>query len=439
MTDCRPLVSSFRALLQVLVLTVLAALPGFAQEVEVLQLSMGDAQVVETDFDLSDIIIGSDAVASVALLSARSLAVTPLGAGTTRVLLQDKEGNLRRTLSVVVSEDFAQLQTIIEELSPSASVRVRNVNGRALLSGSVRDEAEAAQILEVAKAYSQGDVINALKVSDPRQVMLKVNILELSRSGGKELGINTFRNPKGMEGANGTPFGVISKTLDVAGGNVDFLLQALESKGMARRLANPTLVSINGSTASFVVGGEVPVVSSDGEGGTTTAYREYGVKLAFTPQILPDRSIRLNILPEVSEVDWTRRVNENPAFVSRKVETTVELGSGTSFAIAGLLQKDSVRSARQFPWMGDVPILGALFRSTAYQKNQTELVVIVTPFLVNDASAENIEGDPTVKAQDPSDVNTFLMGAVADEGEMKRRFKSGFGVSGPFGHVLPQR
>lgn len=412
-----------------------------AQAVELLRISMGDARVIETDFDLADVIVGTDTIATVALLSSRSLVITPVGPGTTRVFLRDANGAQRRTLSIIVTETFSQLQTIIDDVVPGRTVRVRNVNGRALVEGYVRDDAEAAQVLEIASSYSNGEVINALKVSDPRQVMLKVNILELSRNGGKELGINLFRNPEGMTGITGAPFGVVAKTVDFAVDDrrysVDFLLQALETKGMARRLANPTLVSVNGATASFVVGGEVPITTSDGEGGTSTTYREYGVKLAFTPNLLPDRTIRLTILPEVSEVDWTRRVNDNPAFVSRKVETTIELASGKSFAIAGLLQSDSVRSARQYPWMGDVPILGALFRSTAYQKNETELVVIVTPYLVNDASMENIVGDPTVQSQDPNDAETFLMGNVESKEEMLRRFKSGFGINGTFGHIMP--
>lgn len=425
---------------------VLFAALGFghsaqAQQVELLRIAMGDARVIETDFDLADVIVGTDTIASVAILSSRSFVVTPVGPGTTRVILRDIEGAQRRTMTVVVAETFSQLQNILDEALPGAGVTVRNVNGRALVAGVVQDEAEAARALDIASSYSEGDVINALKISDPRQVMLKVNILELSRNGGKELGINLFRNPQGMEGANGVPFGVVSETVGFTSGgsrySVDVLVQALESKGMARRLANPTLVSVNGSTASFVVGGEVPITSSDGEGGTSTTYREYGVKLAFTPQVLPDRTIRLTIMPEVSEVDWSRRVNDNPAFVSRKVETTIELKSGTAFAIAGLLQSDSVRSARQYPWLGDVPILGALFRSSAYQKSETELVVIVTPHLVNDASIENIDGDPTLQSQDPSDAAAFLLGAVENKDEMTRRFKSGFGVTGSFGHILP--
>lgn len=431
-----------------LFLTVMTLLAGVlvgarlvqAAPVDVIRLTMGDSQVVDLDFDLADVIVGSESVASVAVLSSRSVVIAPLSAGTTQVRLRDSAGVERRSLSVIVTENFVQLQAILDETVPTASITVRNVNGRALVSGLVADEAEADRVRDIAKSYSQGDVIDALKVADPRQVMLKVNILELSRTGGKELGINLFRNPTGMTGVNGDPFGVIQKNLNLSiNGNdasIDLLLQALETKGMARRLANPTLVSVNGETASFVVGGEVPITSTDANGTATTSYREYGVKLAFTPKALPDRMIRLNIRPEVSEVDWTRRVNDNPAFVSRKVETTIELTSGSSFAIAGLLQRDSIHSARQFPWLGNVPILGGLFRSTAYQNNQTELVVIVTPYLVNEHSPQLLGADPTAQSNEPSDAETFLLGTMESNDEMIRRFKSGFGISGPYGHIL---
>lgn len=412
-----------------------------AGPVEVLRLSMGDARVIDVDFDLADVIVGDSSVATVALLSSRSLVVTPSAAGTTRVLLMDTSGVQRRTLSVIVSESYSQLKAIIDEVMPGAGIQVRNVNGRALVAGVVQDQAEAERVLDLARSYSQGDVINALKVAGPRQIMLKVNILELSRSGSKELGINLFRDPQGMDGANGTPFGVIERNINLSANgqsfSVDVLLRALETKGLAKRLANPTLVAVTGSTASFVVGGEVPIVTTDSDGDTVSDYREYGVKLAFTPQVLPNRMIRLTISPEVSEVDWTRRVNDNPAFVSRKVETTIEMHSGASFAIAGLLQRDSIRSARQFPWLGDVPILGALFRSSAYQNNQTELVVVVTPILVDEGSAANMRGDPTQQADAPSDAEAFLLGTVEFNEDMTRRFQNGFGVSGPYGHILP--
>ena len=185
-----------------------------------------------------------------------------------------------------------------------------------------------------------------------------------------------------------------------------------------------------------MVGGEVPVVTSQ-DGEATTTYREYGVKLAFTPNVMPDQSIRLQIMPEVSEVDWSKTVSENPAFISRKVDTNIELKSGESFAIAGLLQSNSLRNVRQFPWIANVPILGTLFRSSAYQNNRTELVILVTPYLVNGASKENLDANPLSQGSEPNDAEAFVFGAIEDREQLVRAFKNGFGVSGAYGHILP--
>ncbi|WP_430463491.1 type II and III secretion system protein family protein [Tabrizicola sp.] len=420
-----------------------------AQQVETLRMELGDTKIMKIDFDLTDVVIGNEQVASVTILSPESLVITPLAAGETKIVLLDATGAKKIAMSLMVMDDFSQLQAIIDEVVAPGSVEVRNVNGRVLVSGSVQDQASAGRIMDIASSYSEGAVIDAIKVADPRQVMLKVNILELSRNGGKELGINTFRNPAVSGSVLGAPFGQISQNLTInSNGNtysIDFLLQALETRGLARRLANPTLVSSNGSTASFLVGGEVPVViteSSSVTGGPTvsdqsTTYREYGVKLAFTPNVMPDQSIRLRIMPEVSEVDWTKTVNGNPAFVSRKVDTNIELKSGESFAIAGLLQSNSLRNVRQFPWIANVPILGTLFRSSAYQNNQTELVILVTPYLVNGASKENLDANPLSQGSEPNDAEAFVFGAIEDREQLVRAFKNGFGVSGAYGHILP--
>ncbi|TCP60915.1 pilus assembly protein CpaC [Rhodovulum bhavnagarense] len=428
------------ALLAVLSLAWLsfAAMPARAEAPTSLRLSLGDTRVIELDFDVADIIVGSEDVAKAIPLSSRSVSLQTVGPGATRVIIRGMGGAPSRSLAVLVAEDFTQLKAVIEDLYPGSGVTVRNVNGRVLLTGRAADAAQRARMVEIAQAYSAGEVVDGLKVADPRQVMMKVNILELTRSGGKELGINLFRNPAPMDGLNGDPFGVVQGTGGLGEGRIDYLIQALEVKGLGRRLANPTLVTVNGATASFVVGGEIPVVTRDDTDNTvSTDYREYGVRLAFTPEVLDDRRVRIKVTPEVSEVDWNRRVNDNPAFISRKVDTTVELASGESFAIAGLLQSDSIRSVRQFPWLGNVPILGALFRSAAYQNNETELVVVVTPYLVNSDSPQAMQGDPRLQADPVDDVNLFILGSVKVDDAMKERFRTGFGVDGPYGHILP--
>lgn len=416
-----------------------------AQTRKDISLSVGDAQVIDVEFDIGDVIVGAESIANAVPLSNRSISIQAVAAGSTQIILREKSGPRSTTLSIMVTEDFGELEAVFDELFSGHHVSVRNVNGRVLISGTVPDSAQRTRMVEIATAYSTGEVVDALKVSQPRQVMLKVNILELSRSGGKDLEINLFNNPPSVDSLNGAPFGIIEGTTTISGRNIDYLVQALEAQGLARRLANPTLVSVNGATASFVVGGEVPITvfSTDAETGAPTGvataeFREFGVKLDFTPEILEANRLRLEISPEVSEVDWNRRVDSNPAFITRKVTTTVELSSGESFAIAGLLQSDTVRSIRQFPWLGRIPILGALFRSASYQNNQTELVVVVTPYLVDKNSPETLQGDPTAQSRQTDEIGLFLLGTVEASDDMIQRFRIGFGVDGPFGHILPR-
>lgn len=420
------------------------AAPVAAQDYEVLRMKPGEALVMKSDFDLVDIVIGEDTVADVVPLSIRTFSIQAKTPGITSVILVNDEKVSARRISVVVNDDFSELQALINGLDPNNRVDVRNSNGRPLLSGTVRTAPAHKRAVEVANSYSPDvGVIDAIKVNDPRQVLLRVNILELSTTGGKDLGIDVFGTTTDAAGLNGSAFGLITGKVNVSAGNgrdlsIDYVIRALEAKGLAKRLANPTLVSINGSAASFVVGGEVPIVSRDADGNQSTTYREYGVKLSFQPELLDDRRMRLEISPEVSEVDWSKRVDENPAFVSRKVTTTVELSSGNSFAIAGLLQRTNVRSIRQFPWLGDIPLLGALFRSAAYQDSQTELVIIVTPYLVNENSSQTAGFDPFRTSGDPKQSELFLLGLLETNDEMIQSFKSGIGTTKPFGHIIPE-
>jgi pilus assembly protein CpaC len=432
----------------VVVALILAALSGaaMAQERRDLALALGDTQVIDVDFDIGDVIVGAEAIANAVPLSTRSITVQTRAAGSTQIILREKDGTRSALFSVLVTEDFGQLEAVFDELFPGNGVSVRDVNGRVLVTGTVADDVQRARMVEIATAYSAGEVVDALKVSEPRQVMLKVNILELSRSSGEDLGITVFRPPGNIGGLNGSPFGVIRGNVNISGERIDYLIQALETKGLARRLANPTLVSVNGATASFVVGGEVPIstAATDPEtgaptGASTTEFREYGVRLDFTPEILEAGRLRLEITPEVSEVDPATRIQDgNPAFVTRRVTTTVELGSGESFAIAGLLQSNNARAVRQFPGLGSIPVLGALFRSASYQNNQTELVVVVTPYLVDRNSPQALRGDPTAQSGTLNEADLFLLGSVEATDDMIQKFRMGFGVDGPYGHILPR-
>jgi pilus assembly protein CpaC len=411
-------------------------------------LAPGESQVVNTEFPIGNIIVGADTVATAVPLSRTSFVLQTRAPGRTAIVALDEAQVRRQQFNVTVRDDFSGLSDILNGLDGGNQISVTNVNGRVLLRGQVRDENQRQKALDVAASFSTATVIDSLRVVDSRQVMLRVNILELSRSSGTDLGVSLFGSSDAFVNASGTPFESRSGTRRITSAllgdfDVDYVLQALEVKGLARRLANPTLVTVNGEEASFVVGGEVPIVApvTDSTGSTTgdtqTDYREYGVRLNFTPTIMDRGVVRLVITPEVSQIDDSVRVDDNPSFITRRVTTTVELDSGNSFVIAGLLQSNSERAIAQFPWLGNLPIIGALFRSSSFQNNETELVVIVTPVLVNTRSPQVQPYDPRNQSSEPTQSEFFLLGLVESTRGLSERFRAGIGANGPFGHILP--
>jgi pilus assembly protein CpaC len=298
-----------------------------------------------------------------------------------------------------------------------------------VLSGNGGDSQTVERAMSVAAGLAPAGVVNALKVTTPQQVMLKVRFVEATRTAARNLGVRWefFKRRGNLAGVVGTQTGTskfnINNTpfvlntngngsvLDVVGGaagvgspfatiitqivnnssaKLDVVLSALEEQNVIRKLAEPNLIAMSGETADFLAGGEFPVpVVSPGNGGLSTVtitYKEFGVKLSFTPTVLARGVISLKLVPEVSQLDFANAVSISgttiPSLTTRRARTTVELRDGQSFAIAGLLQADSTRGQDQVPWLGSVPVLGALFRSAAYQANETELVVLVTPYLV---------------------------------------------------------
>lgn len=411
-------------------------------------LAPGESRVLSTAFPIGNIIVGADTVATAVPLSRTSFVLQTRAPGRTAIVALDEQQTRRQQFNVTVRDDFSGLSDILNGLDSGNQIDVTNVNGRVLLRGQVRDENQREKALDVAASYSTATVIDSLRVVDSRQVMLRVNILELARSSGTDLGVNLFGSADAFQNINGAPFASRSGTREITSAllgdfDVDYVLQALEVKGLARRLANPTLVSVNGQEASFVVGGEIPIVApvTDETGNTTgqtvTDYREYGVRLNFTPTIMDRGVVRLVITPEVSQLDESVRVEDNPSFITRRVTTTVELDSGNSFVIAGLLQSTSERSVAQFPWLGNIPIIGALFRSSSFQNNETELVVIVTPILVNTRSPQVQPFDPRNQSSEPTQSEFFLFGLLESTRGLSERFRAGVGANGPFGHILP--
>jgi pilus assembly protein CpaC len=426
----------------------------------------GNTLTIQTDTSFANIVVGNPEVADVVPLNERSLYIQGKASGSTNVSIYDGKDELLGVLDVRIELDYDQLAADIRAAVPGARVSVSNVNNRIRLSGVVKDGRDLNRVLEIAQQYGgEGyPVLNQLRVADSQQVSLEVRIIEAKRTAGRDLGLGiqgsgvdglfTVNNRTGLttdEGSlafelrsgatqNGIPFGqAIAKVLEIAGFNIDIVINALEKKGLVRRLAQPNLITVSGAPAEFHAGGEVPItraVTGNGTTATEIDYRPYGVRLSFTPTVLEDGLINLVISPEVSEIDRSVNVNGNPGFTSRKATTTVELRDGQSFAVAGLLQTVNATDVDQLPWLGQVPVLGALFRSTSFQKQESDLVIVVTPRLVRPAGPDENLASPLDKTRPGNDVEIFLLGMLEVDKKMLREFKEGAGVIGPYGHII---
>ena len=388
--------------------------------------------IIEFEEPYNKALIANDKIADVVPLTDRSVYIVGKGVGSTSLALLDDKKRVIAALEVDVTHDLKDLRAKLRNAIPQGRVVASEANGRILLSGSVPDAAAAQKALAIAEQYAPKAVTNAIGVRAVQQVMLEVRFVEANRNASRELGLgsrwrsNRFNADIGGQAIVGTsliaseallsgaaPFGtMIARMLDT-GLKADAIVRALEQKGLARRLAEPNLVTMSGDKASFLAGGEFPFPVDSGDDTITIAFKKFGVALDFTPTVLSDGLIHLKIEPEVSELDAAGGIRINgtqiPGLVVRKAQTTVELRNGQSFAIAGLLQSNNTRLSSQVPWLGSVPVLGPLFRSAQYQKNQTDLVIIVTPRLVRGARPGERLKTPLDGAAPSNDRDYFLM------------------------------
>ena len=422
---------------------------------------IGKTEDVRTDTSFVDITVGDPDVADVNPLTDRTLSILGKKNGTTRVSVYAEGKKLIGVFDVEVVFDTSLIQSEIRKRFPYAKLRVSAVNGRVMLSGTSPDAPTLDRAVTIAKQFGH-DVINTVEVLQPQQVMLEVRFIEATRQAGRELGmqLNVFGNnfnanignrrpasqlpvttpggsflqpgvtaggpnvgaqdltisPVDVAGvlSGSAPFGVAVAKILTGGTSIDLIINALEQKGLARSLAEPNLVALSGDTASFLAGGEFPVPVPGTLGQVTIDYKKYGVGLAFTPTVLSGGLINMKIEPEVSQLDTSNPVQvagiSIPPLIVRRASTTVELRDGQSFVIGGLLQSTGKNAISQLPWVGDVPVLGALFRSTQYQKNETDLAIIVTPRLVRPSRPGDIIRTPLDNSLPVNDVDLFLMG-----------------------------
>jgi pilus assembly protein CpaC len=392
--------------------------------------TVDDMVVLRTEVPFAEVRVANPEVADVVIMTDQSFQVLGKGGGKTNVMLYDGDRQLVDVIDVRVGFDLAELKRALYETLPGEDVQVRPMAGGVYLSGEVSSPLAMTRAERIAQAYAPDRVTNGLAVRDSHQVMLEVRFVEASRDAVRALGIGLLTERGLTDGVlNAGDFSLGTNTSAVGGAAVQSLLgggigaatldaqiEALETKGTIRTLAEPNLISMSGETASFLAGGEFPIPIPLEEGRIGIEYRKFGVGLAFTPTVLPDGVINLKVAPEVSQLDPINTVRiggvEVPGLRVRRANTTVELRNDQSFAIAGLLQADTSNSRTQVPWLGSVPVLGALFSSTRYQKAETELVIIVTPRLAQPVSDISALRTPLDDSRSPSDAEAFLLGRV---------------------------
>ena len=401
-----------------------APAPAFAQRGAAqrsVTVAMGGTQTVRTSLSYVDLVVGDPDIADAMPLTDRTFYVHGKKPGMTAISAYDASRTLVGVFEVEVGYNTNRLSQELRKRLPGSRIEVSSINGRIMLGGTVTDAGAAERAMMFARQFGP-DVINSMTISQPQQVMLEVRFLEVSRNNGKALGVQwdvvskslNFKTGPAMAATAAAPFGSFLGHILNGGTKADALVQALEDKGLARRLAEPNLVATSGQSASFLAGGEYPFPVAGALGATTVEFKRYGVQLKFTPVVMTDGVINLTIEPEVSQIDTTSSVATAaglvPALVVRRASTQIELKDGQSFAIAGLMQNTLSDNTRQLPWLGDVPILGALFKSTAFTKNETELAIIVTPHLVRPARPGQRLRTPLDASGPVNDPERFLLG-----------------------------
>lgn len=424
-----------------------------------LNVPMNRAVVVESDVSFAELSIANPGIADISTLSDKSIYVLGKTPGRTTLTLLGPDGKLISNVDVHVTPDIAEFKERLQQILPGERIEVRTANDGIVMSGTVSSSAKLDRALDLAERYAPQRVSNLMGVGGTQQVMLKVRFAEMQRSvsknlssslavsGGKNFGVSgetgTWLN--GDNGINGeaiTPRDNANSAVafGFSAGSLEFavLLEALESKGVVRTLAEPNLTALSGQEAKFLAGGEYPIPVTDNDG-ITIEYKPFGVELNFTPTVVDGDIINLVINAAVSSIDTTTAVTASGfsvnAFKRRETSTTVEMRDGESFAIAGLLQDDFRDLNGQVPWLGDIPIIGALFRSAEYQRAQSELVIIVTPHLVTPTRGEAFTL-PTDRVKLPSEKDLFLFGNVAGKqkgaaGDVARQ-----DFSGSYGYVM---
>ena len=451
------------ALLAAILAAVLTMAPtGRAAGIEVvgssgaaLGLEINKGRLIRLERAAATVFIADPEIADIQVKSPRLVYLMGRKAGETTLYAVDEREAVLANFDISVSPNLSRLRRAIGELHPEAEVRVANVDGAVVLDGVVATATVAENVRRLAARIAGADdaVINRLGVAAPSQVNLRVRVAEVSREVDKQLGFDwsilgqiggmsiglATANPFAANVAQGT----LSAATGIGGWDFNAIIDALEDEGLVTVLAEPNLTALSGETASFLAGGEFPILVPDSNGRVTIEFKKFGVSLAFTPTLIGESHVNLHVRPEVSQLSSTNAVTLNgfqvPSLTTRRAETTVELGSGQSFAIAGLLQNNVTHDITKFPGLGDVPVLGGLFRSDRFQRDESELVIIVTPYVVRPSAKARL-AVPTDGFAPPGDADRFLTGGTHRQsprpGESKTVSRDGTALIGPVGFQL---
>lgn len=431
----------------------------------------GKSQVLQLPEAYANVMVADPKIADVLPLTTHSVYIVGKSLGATAITIYGPGHHLITAVNVVVSADIESLKTRLHELLPEEKdVSIRPANDSIVVAGTVSSPEALHQVVTLAETYDPGKVVNMLTVEGSQQIMLSVRFVEMERKTARQLGVNISTDVSNPLSPNGKPqfafntsdtlVNQFGSTVGQIAANYRFgpnsditvVLDALEDEGLVKTLAEPNLTTMSGESASFLAGGEFPVPIAETAGVAngpptiTVEFKQFGIALAFTPTLLQDGLMNLVVNPEVSAIDPTVAVTTNglqvPGLKVRRAHATIELRDGESFTIAGLLSDNYQNNINQLPWAGQIPVLGALFRSTAYQRDQTELVIVVTPHLVTPRRGPvATPGDHFVP---PSDFEIFLLGQQVGEAENVRpedrvlleSDPTKGGVDGPHGHVL---
>jgi pilus assembly protein CpaC len=402
-----------------LVLASLWSAPALAQSSAAplggrMTVEMNQGRLIRLVTPATSVFIANPDIADLNVKSSRLVYIFGKSPGQTTLFAVDRNENVVANVQIVVEHNIGRLQENIDRLVPEGSVVASSVSGGIILSGSVANGTDSENIRRLANRFitKSEEIINQLQVTAPNQINLRVRIAEVSRQiinrfgfnwnalyskGNFLLGLTTF-NPT-LESST-----LLTPTFNNGTFNVNAIVDTLADDGLITLLAEPNLTALSGETASFLAGGEFPIPVAQDKDTITIAFKEFGVSLAFTPTLIGESRISLKVKPEVSQLTTTGSVTigsvQVPGLSTRRAETTVELASGQSFAIAGLLQDNSQELIKNTPGLGDLPVLGALFKSERFERNETELIIIVTPYLVNPVSDGRLDlpTDPYRKA-----------------------------------------